>query len=67
MLNDELPLFIPVIQFILIFILMASSALWLKFRGVLSEAHAPVISRIITDFVLPALIFYKVSSIAPTR
>lgn len=67
MLNDELPLFIPVIQFILIFILMASSALWLKFRGVLSEAHAPVISRMITDFVLPALIFYKVSSIAPTR
>jgi predicted permease len=67
MLNNELPLFIPVIQFILIFILMASSALWLKYRGVLSETHAPVISRMITDFVLPALIFYKMSNVSPTR
>jgi len=67
MLNNELPLFIPVIQFILIFILMASSALWLKYRGVLSETHAPVISRMITDFVLPSLIFYKMSNISLTR
>ena len=67
MLNNELPLFIPVIQFVLIFILMASSALWLKYRGVLSETHAPVISRMITDFVLPALIFYKMSNISLTR
>jgi predicted permease len=61
--NSNLPLFAPVIQFVLIFVLMASSALWLKFRGVLTEAHTPVISRVITDFVLPALIFYKISSV----
>ncbi len=64
--NSQLPLYIPVIQFVLIFILIASSALWLKFRGVLAEAHAPVISRVITDFVLPALIFYNMSNITPT-
>ena len=65
--NSNLPLFAPVIQFVLIFVLMASSALWLKFRGVLTEAHTPVISRVITDFVLPALIFYKMSSVTLTR
>jgi predicted permease len=65
--DSNLPLFAPVIQFVLIFVLMASSALWLKFRGVLTDAHTPVISRLITDFVLPALIFYKMSSITLTR
>ncbi len=65
--NNDLPLFIPVIQFVLIFILIASSALWLKFRGVLTDGHAPVISRMITDVVLPALIFYKMSSVSLSR
>ena len=64
--NSNLPLLAPIIQFVLIFVLMASSALWLKYRGVLTEAHTPVISRMITDFVLPALIFYKMSSITLT-
>ena len=64
--NTNLPLLAPIIQFVLIFVLMASSALWLKYRGVLTEAHTPVISRMITDFVLPALIFYKMSSITLT-
>lgn len=59
--DRDIPLFIAVIQFVFIFILMASSALWLKFRGVMSADHAPVVSRMITDFVLPALIFYKIS------
>jgi hypothetical protein len=66
MLDGNLPLFSPVIQFVLIFVLMAFSAIWLKFRGVLTEAHTPVISRLITDFVLPALIFYKMSSVTLT-
>ena len=65
--NSDSALFIPVIQFVLIFILMASSALWLKFRGVLTEAHAPVISKIITDAALPALIFLKISEASPTH
>ena len=65
--NSDSALFIPVIQFVLIFILMASSALWLKFRGVLTEAHAPVISKIITDVALPALIFLKISNASPTH
>ena len=65
--NSEVSLFIPVIQFVLIFILIASSAFWLRYRGVLTESHAPVISRMITDVVLPALIFYKMSDVSPTR
>lgn len=65
--NSEVSLFIPVIQFVLIFMLIASSAFWLRYRGVLTESHAPVISRMITDVVLPALIFYKMSDVSPTR
>lgn len=65
--NSEVALFIPVIQFVLIFMLIASSAFWLRYRGVLTESHAPVISRMITDVVLPALIFYKMSDVSPTR
>jgi predicted permease len=65
--KSELFLFIPVIQFVLIFILMASSAFWLRYRGVLTESHAPVISRLITDVVLPALIFFKMSEVSPTK
>lgn len=65
--NSNISLLSPIIQFVFIFVLMASSAVWLKLRGVLTEAHTPVISRIITDFVLPALIFYKMSSVTLTR
>lgn len=65
--NNDLPLFIPVIQFVFIFILMASSAFWLRYKGVMSGEHTPVISRMITDIVLPALIFYKMSDVTLTR
>jgi predicted permease len=34
---------------------------------VLTEAHAPVISKIITDAALPALIFLKISEASPTH
>lgn len=33
----------------------------------MSSEHAPVISRMITDVVLPALIFYKMSDVSLTR
>lgn len=49
------------------FMLIASSAFWLRYRGVLGESHAPVISRMITDVALPALIFYKMSDVSLTR
>jgi malate permease and related proteins len=65
--ESDLPLFIPVIQFVFIFILMASSAFWLRYKGVMSVEHSPVISRMITDVVLPALIFYKMSDVSLTR
>ena len=54
-------LFIAVMQFVGIFILMASFALLLRHEGVISSDHAPIISRMITDLVLPSLIFYKIS------
>lgn len=60
--NQNISLFLPVMQFMGIFILMAASALWLRYEGVISSDHAPIISRMITDLVLPALIFYKISS-----
>ena len=64
MTQNNLPLFIPVIQFVCIFILMAFSAVWLRYQGVMSADHAPIISRAITDVVLPALIFYKMSDVS---
>lgn len=64
MTNSNLPLFIPVIQFVCIFILMAASAVWLKLKGVMTADHAPIISRMITDVVLPSLIFYKMSDVS---
>ena len=60
--TQNISLFVPVMQFMGIFILMASFALWLRHEGVISSTHAPIISRMITDLVLPALIFYKISS-----
>lgn len=62
--NNNLPLFIPVIQFVCIFMLMAMSAFWLRHQGVMSSSHAPIVSRIVTDITLPALIFYKMSNVS---
>lgn len=56
-------LFVPVLQFVCIFMLMALSVIGLRARGVLSADQAPVVSRIVTDVVLPALILSKVSSV----
>ncbi len=67
MLHSDFSLFIPVVQFVIIFILMASSAFWFRYMGVMSQDHAPIISRVITDIVLPALIFYKMSDVSPSR
>lgn len=60
--SQNISLFMPVMQFMGIFIFMAASALWLRYEGVISSEHAPIISRMITDLVLPALVFYKISS-----
>ena len=56
-------LFLPVLQFVCIFMLMALAVIGLRARGVLSADQAPVVSRIVTDVVLPALILSKVSSV----
>ena len=46
-----------VASFVAIFLLMVGLTLWLRVRGVMSQAHAPVISGLITECVLPAMIF----------
>ena len=40
---------------------LIGAALWLRWRGVLQEAHSPTLSRLITDLMLPALIFASLS------
>ena len=63
MIRQEAALFVPVFQFVCIFVLMALSVVWLRYRGVVSTSQAPVVSRIVTDIVVPALIFSKVSQV----
>lgn len=58
---QDMNFFTPVVQFVVIFMLMASSAVWLRHKGVLSAEFTPAVSRMITDIVLPALIFYRIS------
>jgi predicted permease len=51
----------PVASFVVIFLLMVVVSLWLRKRGVLSPAQTPLISGIITEGVLPAMIFCYVA------
>ena len=60
--NTSSSLFLSAMQFVGIFVLMSSSALWLRYKGVIAFEHSTIISRMITDLVLPALVFYKMSS-----
>lgn len=55
-------LFVLVMQFVGIFMLMTGFALWLRTKKVLTQDHAPVISQIITDLVIPAFTFYRISN-----
>lgn len=50
-----------VASFVFIFLLMIAVSLWLRRRGVLSPAQSPLVSRIITEGVLPAMIFSYVA------
>ena len=60
--NPSSSLFLAAMQFVGIFVLMSSSALWLRYKGIISFDHSTVISRLVTDLVLPALVFYKMSN-----
>jgi predicted permease len=51
----------PVASFIAIFILMILLTLFLRWRAVLSPKHAPILSALITEAVMPALIFSQVA------
>ncbi|MBS0644954.1 MAG: hypothetical protein JSS43_34220 [Proteobacteria bacterium] len=50
-----------VASFVVIFLLMIGLVLWLRFRGVLNPAQGPVVSRVITEGLLPAMIFCYVA------
>src|SRR5574343_64565 len=54
-------LFAPVSSFIGMFLVMILATLWLKSQNILKEEHTPVISKMITDLVYPALIFSQVA------
>lgn len=51
----------PVAAFVASFVLVVLAAFGLRARGVLTTAHAPVVSILLTEFSLPALIFERVS------
>lgn len=53
-----------VASFVVIFLLMIGGTLWLRFRGALVPAHAKVVSAVITEGVLPAMIFCYVARAA---
>lgn len=50
-----------VASFVVIFLLMIGLVLWLRYRGVLLPSHGPVVSRAITEGILPAMIFCYVA------
>lgn len=54
-------LFAPVSSFVGMFLVMILATLWLKSQHILKEEHTPVISKMITDLVYPALIFSQVA------
>lgn len=54
-------LFSPVSSFVGMFLVMILATLWLKSQDILKEEHTPVISKMITDLVYPALIFSQVA------
>lgn len=54
-------LFAPVSSFIGMFLVMILATLWLKSQNVLKDEHTPVISKMVTDLVYPALIFSQVA------
>lgn len=49
--------FSNLVQSIFVLIALISCALWLKQRSVVGEEHRVLFGRLVTDFVLPALIF----------
>jgi hypothetical protein len=53
-----------VASFVVIFLLMIGGTMWLRFRGALVPAHGKVVSAVITEGVLPAMIFCYVARAA---
>jgi len=53
-----------VASFVVIFLLMIGGTMWLRFRGALIPAHGKVVSAVITEGVLPAMIFCYVARAA---
>ena len=52
---------VPVASFVAIFLLMIALVLWLRLRGVLTSAHVPLVSGLVTNCVMPATIFCYVA------
>lgn len=50
-----------VLAFVAVFLALVAVTLYLRFRGVLSSAHAPLFSALITEAVMPAMILGQVA------
>ncbi|MCK5686547.1 AEC family transporter [bacterium] len=53
--------FYNLLQSVLILCLLILGTFWLKKRGIVSREHESIFSRLVTDFVLPCLIFVSLS------
>jgi malonate transporter len=52
-----------VVNFIAMFLFMVASTFYLRWRNILRPAAAPVIARLVTEFVLPALLIRQLAAI----
>jgi predicted permease len=52
-----------VINFIVMFLFLVMSTFYLRWRNILTQKSAPAIARLITEFVLPALLISKLAHI----
>lgn len=54
-------MFSNLIEALAVLLALIGAALWLRNRGVLKQEHSPTLARMITDLMLPALIFSSLS------
>ncbi|MDE4907125.1 AEC family transporter [Methanogenium marinum] len=53
-------------QAVLVMIGLIGICLWLKHKGIIAEQHRPLFGKLVTDFALPAMIFYTLAAQTPS-
>jgi predicted permease len=55
---------LPLIQFVITFLMIVGIIRLLKWRGIFNDSHQPVFNRLVTELALPAVIFVSVATIS---